>query len=145
LKEHSEHKAIYKLRNNIPITREELCELEHMLFEQGAICSKENFIKVFGDQPLGKFIRSIIGLEESAATKIFSEFLSDKVFNSKQIQFIRTIISYLTVKGIVEPDMLFEPPFTDLNSNSIMGLFDDSQSKKIFMILEDIMKNADAA
>jgi len=40
LREHSKHITIYKLRNNVPITKHELAELEKMLFEQGSLGTK---------------------------------------------------------------------------------------------------------
>lgn len=145
LTEQSNHITIHKLRNNIPITQGELNELERMLFEQGTIGTKAEFIKAYQEQPLGRFIRSIVGLEVNAAKQAFSEILNNQTFNSKQIHFIDTIINYLSVKGIIEPSMLFEAPFTDINSNGIMGLFDEATSTRIIALIAEINHNAEAA
>jgi type I restriction enzyme R subunit len=48
------------------------------------------------------------------------------------------IINYFSVKGIVEPDQLFEPPFTDIDSSGIMGVFDEDISTKIIELIEEI-------
>jgi type I restriction enzyme R subunit len=139
------HLTIHKLRNNVQITKNELNELERMLFEQGELGTKNEFIKVYGEQPLGKFIRSILGLEINAAKLAFGEFVSGQNLNSQQIRFVDQIINFLVVKGFIEPDMLFEPPFTDLNSSGIMGVFDNENSSKIISLIEKINITAIAA
>jgi type I restriction enzyme R subunit len=48
----------------------------------------------------------------------------------------------LTKNGTIEPGMLFEPPFTDLNDQGLLGIFDDGASHKIISILEEINSNA---
>jgi type I restriction enzyme R subunit len=138
LKLHSDHLTIIKIKNNIRITQEELNDLESMLFEQGELGTKEEFEKAFGQQPLGKFIRSIVGLDTNTAKQAFGELLSEKNLNSNQIRFIDMIINYFSVKGFVEPDQLFEPPFTDIDSSGIMGVFDEITSKNIISLVTQI-------
>lgn len=145
LKQNSNHLTIHKLRNNLQITKSELATLEDMLFEQGEIGSKEEFIKVFGEQPLGKFIRSIVGLDANAAKAAFGSLLVGQTLNSQQIRFIDTVINYFNVKGIIEPEMLFSSPFTDISSSGIMGVFDESTSAKIIELIEEINRNAEVA
>jgi len=145
LKQQSTNLTIYKLKNNIPITKVELDELERMLFEQGAIGTKEEFIKAYGEQPLGKFVRNIVGLETAAAKQAFGEILSNQNLTAQQIRFMDTIINFLSVKGIIDPAMLFEPPFTDINSAGVMGLFDEATSGKIIQLIEKINLNAEVA
>jgi type I restriction enzyme R subunit len=143
LKEQSNHITIYKLRNNLPITKPELDELERMLFEQGTIGTKDEFIKVYGEKPLGKFVRSIVGLDTNAAKQAFGEILNNQTLNSVQIRFINKIIDFLAVNGIIEPDKLFEPPFTEVSSDGI-GVFDYSTSTRIIQLIEEVNRNAEA-
>ena len=144
LKEQSTHIIIHKLRTNISITQGELEQLERMLFEQGSIGTKEEFIHAYGEQPLGKFIRSIVGLDVNAAKLAFGSVLNNNTLNSQQIRFVDTIINFFTVKGIIEPEMLFESPFTDINSRGIEGLFDKDTSAKIISLIDEINHNAEA-
>ena len=145
LKQHSSHLTIHKIRNNIQITKGELGELEIMLFNQGELGTKEEFVKAFGEQPLGKFIRGIVGLDTNAAKLAFGEILIGQTLNSQQIRFMDTIINFFTVKGIIEPEMLFEPPFTDINTSGIRGLFDEITSQKIVSLINQINHTAEAA
>lgn len=143
--EHQNHITIYKLKMNIPVTKAELQELERMLFEQGDIGTKETFVKAYGEQPLGKFIRSIIGLDANAAKDAFAKLLQAHNFNTQQIRFIDTLINYFTVKGTIELSMLFQPPFTDINQGSIMSLFDTPTQGEIKQIINGVNFNAEVA
>ena len=103
------------------------------------LCLSENqdeisyfFSKVFS----GKFIRSIIGLDASAAKDAFAKVLQNHNFNTQQIRFIDTIISFLTVNGTIETSMLFAPPFTDINPGSIISLFDNTTRDEIREVIE---------
>lgn len=142
LRQNSNHLTIHKLRNNIQITKGELDAFEEMLFNQGEIGTKEEFKKVLGEQPLGKFIRSIVGLETNAAKLAFGELLTGKTLNSQQIRFIDMMINFFSVKGIIEPAMLFEPPFTDIDTSGIMGVFDAEISSKIIELIAKINHTA---
>lgn len=144
LREQKNHLTIYKLRNNVPITQAELDELERMLFQQGSLGSKEEFIKAYGAKPLGTFVRSILGLEINAAKLAFGEILNNQILNSDQIRFINTIINYLAVNGLIDPAKLFEPPFTDVSSTG-MDIFDKGTAGKIIEMIERVNRNAEVA
>lgn len=144
LKEQRNHLTIHKLRNNVPITRPELDELERLLFEKGTIGTKEEFIKAYGDKPLGRFVRSILGLDINAAKQAFGEILNNQTLNATQIRFINTLINYLSVNGVIEPAKLFDPPFTDVDTAGI-AVFDEPTSMRIIQLIERINENAEVA
>lgn len=133
--------VINKIQNNKPITREELELLEKMLFE-GNLGSKEEYRKEYGDMPLGRFIRSILGLDKKAANQLFSDFIQSGNLTADQITFINNIIDHLTVNGIIEKTMLFEPPFTNLHDQGITGIFDEAQVVNIIRIIDMVNDNA---
>lgn len=144
VRENEKSPVIQKLKQNIPITSLELKDLENMLFDGKERGTKEDFIKVHGQQPLGKFIRSIIGLDVNAAKAAFSDFLNAGNLSADQIRFINMIIDYLSKNGIIEAEMLFEEPFTMFHTQGIAGLFDDDSTTKIIEILNHINSNAAA-
>jgi type I restriction enzyme R subunit len=127
---------------NVPITSKELTLLEEILFDGDERGTREDFVKEFGEEPLGVFIRGIIGLDVKAAQNAFSEFLQAGNLRADQMTFIQNIISYLTKNGTIEPSMLFEPPFTDMNDQGLMGIFEDSDAHKVINIIERINENA---
>ena len=106
--------------------------------------SKEEFVKAYGTQPLGTFVRNILGLEINAAKLSFGEILNNQILNSDQIRFINTIINYLAVYGIIDPARLFEPPFTDVSSTG-MDIFDDGTAGRIIELIKRVNRNAEVA
>ncbi len=145
VRQNRDHITIHKLRNNIQITQDELVQLENMLFEQGDLGTREAFNKIIGEQPLGTFIRSIVGLDANAAKEAFGKILVDQTLNSQQIRFMDMIINFFNVKGVIDPEMLFEPPFTDINTSGIMGVFDEATSSKIIELIQKINHTAEAS
>lgn len=69
----------------------------------------------------------------------------EQTLNAPQIRFMDTIINFLNIRGIIEPSMLFEAPFTDINSNGVAGVFEAQIASKIISLIETINHNAEAA
>ena len=113
-----------------------------MLFEQGDLGNKVLFEKAYGAQPFGKFIRSIVGLDITAAKDAFSTFINAPALNVQQIRFIDTIIQYLTINGTIDASALFAPPFTDISSNGLIDVFNNDQSAEIISLVEKVNHNA---
>ncbi|MBW7915005.1 MAG: hypothetical protein H3C54_15170 [Taibaiella sp.] len=142
IRENQHHLTIQKLRTNKPITKSELAELEKLLLSIEAGQSAETLAKVTNGQPVGGFIRSIVGLDINAAKEAFALFLNDQNLSPTQIQFVNMIIDYLAENGVIENKILFEPPFTNMNDQGIAGIFNSSQSTSIINVLKQINTNA---
>ena len=143
IEENKHHLTIQKLTRNEPITHHELLELERILFDGEERGTKEDFMEEMGtNQPLGVFIRSILGLDVNAAKKAFADFLSKGNLRADQITFIDNIIRHLTYNGTILKSMLVEPPFTDINDQGIFGVFEDEEVDKIISIIDGIDGNA---
>ncbi|HEY6975567.1 MAG TPA: DEAD/DEAH box helicase family protein [Chitinophagaceae bacterium] len=142
IRENYDHITIHRIRNNKPITKTELEELERLLFSIDKSGSKEMLEKATDGKPLGKFIRSILGLDINAAKEAFSEFLNNKNLNADQIHFINTIIDYLSVNGTIDRHMLFDKPFVEINDEGLTGVFNFDQAGHIVKIVDRINKNA---
>ena len=136
------HITIHKLRTNQSISKTELQELERMLFEQGEVGTHEQFVKVYGEQPLGKFIRSIVGLDQAAVNAAFGRFINNPSLNASQIRFVNLIIQYLSTNGIVETDKLFEPPFTEIANNGLLGVFNQQEAKEVVELIDTVNQKA---
>lgn len=142
---HKDHLVIRKLNTNLPITQTEINELERILFDGEERGSKEDYIRIYGDQPLGQFIRRIVGLDIRAAQDAFAEFLQAGTLKADQMTFINNIITHLTKNGTIDKAMLFEPPFTHVNDQGLLGVFDDADAGKVIRILERANRNVLAA
>ncbi|NIZ94072.1 DEAD/DEAH box helicase family protein, partial [Clostridioides difficile] len=92
LNSHKDELAIFKLRNNKKITKQDVETLEEILLKQLGNC--DDYKKEFGDTPVSQLVRRLVGLDREAANEAFSEFLNNKSFNTKQIHFVKLIVDY---------------------------------------------------
>lgn len=137
IRQHKHHLTIHKLHTNEPITAAELQELERILFDGDERGTREALMEELGDpQPLGVFIRQLIGLDANAAKQAFGEFLARTNLRADQIHFIDLIIRHLTINGIIDKRMLAEPPFTEVNDQGIFGVFAEEDQDRIISIID---------
>ncbi len=91
---------------------------------------------------MGKFIRSLLGLDKVASNQLFADFILTGNLSADQITFINNIVNFLTKNGTIDKEMLFEPPFTNINDQGITGVFDDAQVGKIVSIIDKVNNNS---
>jgi len=145
LKTEENHIALQKLKRNKPITPSDISELERIFFESGDFGTKEDFENAYGKQVnLGLFIRNLVGLDRQEAKRAFNDFLDGQKYNSNQIEFVNMVIDYLTKNGVMDAALLYQPPYTNYNSNGLSGIFSDDEATNIVEILESIKLNAAA-
>jgi type I restriction enzyme, R subunit len=126
---HSDQLAVQKLKQNQPLTPTDLEDLESKLKEIGEEDGDRllNGLLERIESPLPHFVRSLVGLDRSAAQSVFSEFLNDNSLSSQQIKFVELIIDQLTANGIMSEKALYEPPFVGLHAGGPEGLFDGKE------------------
>jgi type I restriction enzyme R subunit len=144
LLERRAHLTIHKLRTNQPIEAGELLALENLLFEQGEVGTREQFEAAYGQQPLGKFVRSIVGLDASAVREAFSTFINTPSLNAQQIRFLDLIVQYLSSNGFLDTEKLFEAPFTEVSAHGLLGVFNPAQAGEVVSLLERVNQYAEA-
>jgi type I restriction enzyme R subunit len=116
-----------------------------MLFTAEAIESRERFEEAFGKQPsLPYFIRKLVGLDRNAAKEAFSQYLTPETFNANQIRFVETIIDYLTQNGVMDPGLLYEPPFQDFHYEGLDGVFPEAEADQIIEIVRSFNETVSA-
>ena len=142
IRENKNQLIISKLSGNQPITTDELKQLEKILFDGGERGTKTDY-EDYSKEPLGKFIRSILGLKVEAAQQAFADFLQVGNLRADQMTFINNIITYLTKNGMIDKQKLFESPFTDVHDQGLFGIFDDADVGKIIRIIDEINGNAE--
>jgi type I restriction enzyme R subunit len=59
--------------------------------------------------------------------------------------FVNNIITHLTKNGMIDKAMLFQQPFTDINDQGLIGVFDDARATKIIKIVDRVNDNARVA
>lgn len=142
LKKYDNNLVIQRLRRNIPITTSDLQELEKILLDEAN--GDVNLIKMAYEESggLGLWIRSIIGLDRSAAVNAMNDFLIDKNATTRQIEFINLIIESLTVYGAISANRLYETPFTSVSSTGPDSIFDKHKVDELFAVIDKIRKSA---
>ena len=141
LKSHIDHIAIQKIRLNHPLTAKDISEIEEMFIE-GGVATTEGLAKLKQETQIGIFIRSLVGLDREAAKGVFAEFQKGKNLTGDQIEFLDMIINHLTERGVMEPSLLYESPFTDFNDMGVEGIFESAQVIQLIKILEDVQLRA---
>jgi len=140
IRKNKSHLVIDKLHKNIPITPKELELLETFLFNE-ELGTKEEYENEYGEQPLGIFIRSIVGLDIEVVNSLFANFIEDKNLKPVQITFIQTLINYLNNNGTLDKKLLTQPPFNEASDDGIIGLFEEHDVRKIVSIINQVNEN----
>lgn len=134
LKNHMDNEVINKIRNNEKISKEEIDELQEILFN--SLNSNENEYKLnFNDESLVLLVRKTVGLSKEVIDREFSKFINEKELNVEQTRFINLIKNYIIKNGVIDKRILNEDPFT--NYGSITDLFDGQMN--IIQILIQII------
>lgn len=136
------NEAIAKLKSNVPLTAEDIKELEKILWSE--LGTQEEYEAEYGKKPLGEFVREIVGLDMNATKEAFSAYLEDTSLDSRQIYFVNQIVEYIVHNGTMKDlSVLQEPPFTDMGR--IVEVFTDgSVWLGIKKIIDQINANAAA-
>lgn len=141
LKEHKDNLAVYKLRHNRKLNKTDLKELERILW--GELGTKDDYVKEYGDTPIGILVRRIVGLEKGAVNEAFSEFLSEERLNVNQIRFVKLLIDYIAVNGMLDDNsVLMEEPFRSVGSITTIFKGDLNTAKQIMDVVGQIKDNA---
>lgn len=137
IRQNKTHLVIDKIYKNIPISAEELKQLELFLtHEQFDIPELK---KEFGVKSLSVFVRKVLGMDIEAANRHFAQFIQDENLNNNQIQFMNLLINYLNKNGVLDKAMLTQSPFTAMNDNGIFGVFkDESKLHKIIKLIDEL-------
>ena len=142
VRRHQDNIAIAKLRTNKPLSGTDVKALESILWSE--VGTREEYEKEYGEEPLGEFVRSIVGLDMNAAKEAFSEYLDSANLDSRQIYFVNQIVEYIVHNGIMKDlSVLQESPFTD--RGSVVDVFTDLNVwMGIKKVIEQINANAAA-
>ncbi|SNT25704.1 DEAD/DEAH box helicase family protein [Rhodococcoides kyotonense] len=134
--------ALKKLKTGKALTSSDLESLQELLTASG-VGSPEDFERaVQNADGLARFIRSLVGLDRQAAQEAFAEFLAGKTATSNQIAFIELIIKHLTKHGTMEPELLYQSPFTDHAPQGFDSMFEEEQVMKIVDVIHGFNDSA---
>jgi type I restriction enzyme R subunit len=90
------------------------------------------------------FVRSLVGLDRAAAKRALDGFSEGRKLTAHQLEFIDMIIDHLTARGVMDPRLLYESPFTDLDPLGVAGIFAEGEVVQLIQILRDVQGRAAA-
>lgn len=142
LKEHRDKISVFKLRNNKPLSETDLKELERILWQE--LGSKSDYEKEYGDTPVGRLVRRIVGVDRKAVNEAFSEFLTEERLNFNQMQFVKLIIDYIVVNGNIDDNkVLMDEPFRSVGQMTVLFKKDMNTARQIMNVVADIKRNSE--
>ena len=126
--------TVYKIRHNQRLNETEKKELEGMFQSLG---NNAEYEKAYPEKSLIEIVRSIVGLDEETANEIFAKYINDSRLNSKQIEFVKTLIKYVHKHGILSIETLKGEPFSPLGP--VSEVFDDNV--EVFQLIKKDIEN----
>ena len=122
--------TLQKIKAGEPVTEVELKVLTSLVLTQNPDVDQEILREFFEDtaEPLDYAIRSIIGMDADAVNARFADFIfSHPGLKADQISFLNLLKNHISRYGTIEIEDLYEPPFTNLHSDGLDGVFMDEK------------------
>lgn len=140
LRNHLDARAVQKLRQNIALSSSDLEELESLLREPAA--NDPDLLIKASQNSLGLFVRSLVGMDRTAAQTALSGAISSMSLSPSQIEFVTMLIDHIAEHGYVDDGVLYESPYTDISPNGPERLFSSDMLDKIFGALDEVRSTA---
>lgn len=141
--EHKNDEPIYRLRNNLPLTKYHWEELERVFEDElGAGATSEQLNEAREGVKLGIFIRKIAKMERDAVERAFAEFFDWNRLNVEQFEFLQRVVNYVVENGFAARQDLVKAPF---DPAEIHRIFNSVEKGKICNALELMRENAGGA
>jgi type I restriction enzyme R subunit len=99
--------------------------------------------RVRGEGGLGVFVRSV-GLDRTAPMRALDTFIQGRTLTAHQHEFVDMVIDHLTARGVMDPRLLYESPFTDIDPLGVAGVFEEADVVKLIHTLRDVEGRAAA-
>lgn len=137
---------LQKLKHGFPLSEDEAVALTNELSNEYPHITEEVLRKVYNNQraKLEQFIRHILGIERledfpETVSKSIDRFIAEHSYlNTRQLDFLQLLRTFLIEKGNVEKKDLIAAPFTRIHPNGILGVFEKNEIEKIIQIIKAI-------
>lgn len=141
LLEHQDNLTLQKLRRGLPLTQVDLDQLADLLLSAGVGDQAQIEKAAELSRGLGRFIRSLVGLDRAAVAAQFSAFVSAGTASADQLEFVELVIEHLTEKGTMDPRLLYESPFKDIAPSGPETVF-SLRTDELFDVIDRINMSA---
>lgn len=145
LREHENDAVLFKVRQGKQLTALDLEELERIMVETAGLDGALVADAASQSNGLGLFVRSLLGLDRAAAVEALSEFTAGTIFTGNQLVFADLLVEQLTQRGVIDPRLLYEAPFTGVAPTGPESIFTPVQVAALVHSLETISATAAAS
>jgi type I restriction enzyme, R subunit len=83
-----------------------------------------------------------VGLDRAAAKRAFDTFIEGRKLTAHQHEFVDMVIDHLTARGVMDPRLLYESPFTDFDPLGVAGVFREGDVVELVRVLRDVEHRA---
>ena len=137
---------LQKLQQGITLNTAEAEILAVELSNEYPHITEELLQKAYNNQKakLEQFVKHILGIEvletfPESVTKSFDQFIQEHTdLNSRQLDFLNLLRTFLIEKGTVEKKDLITAPFTKIHPNGIIGIFSKREIDEIIQFIAKI-------
>lgn len=138
--------VLQKIKNREPISDIEIEELARLLSQESPHITVDLLRRVYNNKTaaLIQFIKHILGLEvledyPTTVARTFNAFIQQHSdLNSKQLDFLQLLQTYIIEKGSVERKDLVSAPFTRIHPNGIRGVFSGQMMETILTFIKKV-------
>jgi type I restriction enzyme R subunit len=130
LKVFDQNPTLQKIKAGKPVTEADLKALTSLVLTQNPDVDQEILREFFEDtaEPLDFAIRSIIGMDADTVNARFADFIfSYPSLTANQMSFLNLLKNHISRYGAIEIEDLYEPPFTNVHSDGLDGVFMDEE------------------
>ena len=143
----TENPVLGKIQAGTPITAAELRKLAAVLARENPEITEEHLRRAYDHRTAHfiQFIRHILGLERleswpATVSRAFTEFIAaHTTLTAIQIQFLRTLETYVLQTGKVEKKALVEAPFTRVHPKGIRGVFTATEIEEVLRFAQRLV------
>lgn len=137
---------LQKLSRGENLTENESGQLAGLLHDERPYITVDILRRVYNHRKahLEQFIRHILGIEQletfpETVARLFDEFIAGHTYlNSRQLDFLNLLRTYLIEKGNAEKKDLIAAPFTRIHPDGIRGVFTNREIEEIIQFIQII-------
>lgn len=142
----SSNPLLQKLKDGKNLSKEESEQLAEALHNEHPHITIDLLRKVYNHRKaeLLQFIKHILGIEilqsfPESVSQSFEKFISEHSYlNSRQLDFLNLLQTFLIEKGDVEKRDLINAPFTRIHPDGIRGVFNNSEIEEIISFIHKL-------
>ncbi len=130
--------TLQKIQRNEPVAEADIQALVSLVLTHSPDLDLNDLIDYYPEAAghLDAAIRGVIGRDVSAVEARFAEFVRKHPLHPDQIRFLDLLQNHIRLYGSIQPEKLWEDPFTKLHAEGVEGVFrDETQLDELLQLV----------